>query len=185
MVNILENKEAFAQWRTLMFNLIDNTTTVEKIFIMVRDPWKLTFLKYCKPNIDTDLFVALFAEAWVFFENPNGDANCSIKELITWFKRCSKDILREQEDFEVYNSLPDEFEVYRGVSRGRNPRGLSWTRNLEKAKWFAHRFDSKEEKGYIQKVFIRKENVLAYFNTRNEDETVVDSNAIKKLIVKI
>ena len=43
----------------------------------------------------------------------------------------------QEKDYEVYKSFPDTFNIYRGVAVGRNPKGLSWTQNLETAKWFA------------------------------------------------
>ena len=59
------------------------------------------------------------------------------------------------------------------------------TKDIEKAKWFMHRFETKETKGYLLCATIDKKNVLAYFNTRNEDELVVDVFRIKNLIQEI
>jgi Cys-tRNA synthase (O-phospho-L-seryl-tRNA:Cys-tRNA synthase) len=84
-----------------------------------------------------------------------------------------------EEDYEVYQSLPETFTIYRGVAVGRNPKGLSWTQNLETARWFAHRFDREDKKGYIQMGMAKKEDVLAYFNTRNEDEIVYNSRRLQ------
>jgi hypothetical protein len=95
------------------------------------------------------------------------------------FKKCDKKYLMTDEDYQVYEQLPETFTIYRGVAVGRNPKGLSWTQNLETAKWFAHRFDQKDKKGYIQIGTAKKENVLAYFNTRNEDEIVYNSRRLQ------
>lgn len=76
--------------------------------------------------------------------------------------------------YQVYTSMPDELRIYRGVAIGREPNGLSWTSNLETAKWFAHRFDRDDKTGYIETAIAKKEDVLAYFNTRGEDELVVN-----------
>ena len=43
-------------------------------------------------------------------------------------------------------------------------------------------FDTEKDKGYIQTAIAKKEDVLAYFNIRNEDEIVYDS---KKLEISI
>jgi hypothetical protein len=90
------------------------------------------------------------------------------------FKKADKKILMTEEDYEVFMSLPDEIVVYRGVAVGRNPNGLSWTDDYEKAKWFSNRFNTEKEVGYIQKAVVQKKNVLAYFNTRHEKELVCD-----------
>lgn len=91
-----------------------------------------------------------------------------------------------EEDYLYYNNLPSEIEVFRGVSKGRVELGLSWTDNREKAIWFMERFKGKkmgEQK--LLKATIRKDDVLAYFNTRNEQEIVVDVFAIQDKIERI
>ena len=80
---------------------------------------------------------------------------------------------------ELYKNLPESIRVYRGVAVGRNPKGLSWTNNLEKARWFSNRFNNENEVGYIQTVVVNKKDILAYFNTRNEDELVCDIRKYK------
>ena len=78
------------------------------------------------------------------------------------------------------------FEALRsgGVAVGRNPQGLSWTQNLETAKWFANRFNTDTKKGYVQVGIAKKEHVLAYFNTRGEDEIVYNSKKLDISILK-
>ena len=79
-----------------------------------------------------------------------------------------------EEEYEIYNNLPETFTVYRGVASGRNAKGMSWTQNLEVAKWFANRFNC-GKKGYIQQATANKKDVLAYFNRRDEDEIKLPS----------
>lgn len=169
MLNLM-NKEDLAKWYEIVESLIDRAKKVLDIYILINTPYLLTFLKYIKDDLSKEEFSKLFAEAWVTSENPNGDANVSLRELVKMYKYCDKKCLMEKEDLEVFNNLPDEFVVYRGVSTGRNEKGLSYTRNKDKAEWFANRFG----KGYVIEKTIKKENVLAYFNTRNEDEIVVN-----------
>lgn len=171
-------KENYEKWKNFIFDVIDRCDKVIKIYMMFGQSWRLTFLKYAKDYINDKTFTELFADAWVQSENPNMDNNVTLKELISWFKRAKKDVLMETDDYAVWEALPDEFTVYRGVSVGRKEHGLSWTRNYDKAEWFANRFGE----GYVLKATIRKENALAYLNTRNEDEIVVDVFAIKDKI---
>ena len=37
------------------------------------------------------------------------------------------------DEYETYTALPENFIVYRGVTSGRNPNGMSWTREYDKA----------------------------------------------------
>ena len=141
-------------------------------YMIMRTAYKLTWVKYCQDYLSEEDLAHYVAHAWVEQENPNQDANCSIPYLTRLFKSCNKEYLMTKKDYQTYQNLPDEITVYRGVAVNRNPNGLSWTPNLEIAEWFAQRFNSKDEKGYVQTATISKDKVLAYFNTRNEDEIV-------------
>lgn len=72
------------------------------------------------------------------------------------------------------------------VAINRNPHGLSWTIDYSKAEWFAHRYDTDSEEGYILKADISRSNILAYFDSRGESEVVVNvfelnENSIEKI----
>jgi hypothetical protein len=177
-VDIMENPEKLQDFYNIMDNEIDSGD-LYRIYALVRRPYRLTFIKHCEPYLSSKDLAELFADAWVSSENPNQDINCSIPYLTKMFKKCDKKHLMTEEDYQIYEQLPETLTLYRGVAVGRNPKGLSWTQNLKTAKWFAHRFDNDNEKGYIQMTTAKKEDVLAYFNTRNEDEIVYNSRKSK------
>lgn len=177
MIDVLNNPDALKAYRDYMEKNINNSNLC-RIYLLLRKPYRLAFIKYCEPYLSDKDLAELFADAWVSSENPNQDVNCPISYLIKIFKRCNKEFLMTPEDYDIYNSLPDTFVIYRGVGVSRNPKGLSWTRNLEKAKWFASRFDTDKKKGYVQTGIAKKEHVLAYFNTRGEDEIVYNVNKL-------
>ena len=141
-------------------------------YMMMRTPYKLTWLKYCEEYLSEKDLAKYLAYSWVEEENPNQDANCPISYLVKLFKKCNKQYLMTEEDYKIYQNLSDEITVYRGVAVNRNPNGLSWTQNLKTAQWFANRFNTETNKGYVQTAIVSKSKVLAYFNTRNEDEIV-------------
>ena len=180
-VDLLKSPEGLKEYYNIMEDKIDNGD-LHKIYTLIRKPYRLTFIKHCESYLSEKDLAELFADAWVSSENPNQDANCSISYLIKMFQKCDKKYLMQEEDYKVYKSLPDVFNIYRGVAVGRNPQGLSWTQNLETAKWFANRFNTDTKKGYVQVGIAKKEHVLAYFNTRGEDEIVYNS---KKLDISI
>lgn len=181
LVDLLEQPERLEDYYRFIEEEIDKGD-LHKIHFLIRAPYRLAFIKQCEQYLSEKDFAELLADAWVSSENPNQDANCSISCLIKMFKRCNKKYLMQEKDYEVYKSFPDTFNIYRGVAVGRNPKGLSWTQNLETAKWFANRFNRGTKKGYVQMGIAKKEHVLAYFNTRNEDEIVYNS---KKLDISI
>ena len=149
------------------------------VFLIIRKPYRMVFLKLAKEYMSTRDFSKLWAEAWVMSENPNDDVNVSLKESVDFFKEANKLYLMEKEELEVFETIPKEIVLYRGVAKGRNPKGLSWTSDYEKAKWFSNRFHKGE--GYIQKAIVNKKYVLAYFSRRDAEEYVCETY---KLIVK-
>lgn len=171
--DLLKNEDLL-EWKNIILNAISVQKDVKGIFMMINKPYLLLFLKLMNGFINNKLFSNLLADAWTISENPNNDPNVPVEEIIDWFKQADKKELMTSKDYKLYNSFPTEIEVYRGVAVGRNPKGLSYTTNYEKALWFANRFNLEDKKGYIIKRKIKKEDILAYFNTRSEDEVVVD-----------
>ncbi len=180
-VDVLKDSDMLKEYQEYVEIEIDNGD-IYHIYALVRKPYRLAFIKYCEPFLSTKDLAEMFADAWVSSENPNQDVNCSIPFLAKMFKRCDKHHLMQEDDYAVYEALPETFTIYRGVAVGRNPYGLSWTRNLKTAKWFAHRFDTKDKEGYVQAATATKSEVLAYFNTRGEDEIVYN---VKKKDISI
>ena len=87
-----------------------------------------------------------------------------------------------EEEFTIYENLPEILTVYRGVGVGGVRDGLSWTRDINMAIWFANRFNGKNGKtGYVLSAEIHKEDILAYFS--KEDEIVCRPG--KRLIKQI
>lgn len=157
---------------------IDKSNLTE-IFMKVRQPYHFALLKFSMPYMTKEDFDKWLGDTWVSSENPNQDANVSISEFIEWFSEADKTTMMNDDELEYYNKLPDIVEVYRGVAVGRaESEGLSWTCNFETAEWFANRFNTEEQLGYIIKGKIKKENVFAYFNRRNEDEILCNSDEI-------
>lgn len=176
--NILEDEENRSSTINEYTRRINASSDVYEVYCIIRKSYRLTFLKYIKRYLSLSDFSKLLADAWVSSENPNQDVNVNIKTLTSWFRQADKRELMTEDDYKVYNQLPDTITVYRGVAVGRNPSGLSWTQNLSTAEWFSNRFNTESEKGYIQKAVISKSQALAYFNTRNEDELVVNVKEI-------
>lgn len=117
----------------------------------------------------------MFRQAWITSENPNTDVNVGLETLINWYKESKKDLLMNREEYLKFLSLPDNLTVYRGVGTKSNPKGLSWSLGIDKARWFAYRFGSY---GAIQEAEITKDKILAYFESRGEEEIIVDTTDI-------
>lgn len=183
MINIFEDKEGFDEILEFYDKQIRNEKTFSGIYLIIRDAYKLAFIKFIKSYLSPEDYGNYLADAWTISENPNQDTNVSLKEAADMFKEADKKYLMNKDELEVYNSLPDEFIVYRGVARGRNPKGMSWTRSRKKADWFANRFNLGDEVGYVQAATAHKNDVLAYFGNRNEDEYVISTKSLNDIHV--
>jgi len=101
---------------------------------------------------------------WVDTENVYENFETWVKLLFCKFEE--PQLMMNDDEKEVYDNLPHIIKIYRG---GVNDEGLSWTLNKDTAEWFAKRYN----KNY--KVFskeISKKNVLAYIDTRKEEEII-------------
>lgn len=152
------------------------------IFCRMLAKYHLSYLKYAKPYMSKKDFETWLAYAWVESENPNQDINVSIPTFIQWFKSANRKHIMNEVELQYYNQLPKTVTIYRGVAVNRaEQQGLSWTCNLDTAKWFAHRFDTENELGYVLKGEIAKPDIFAYFNRRGEDEILCNSQKVKNI----
>jgi hypothetical protein len=76
------------------------------------------------------------------------------------------------DDQSIFNSLPEQFEVWRGASYKTGINGLSWTLNENKAAWYARRFRSRPNVPIVAKGTVLKRDVLAYFGERHKSEII-------------
>ena len=98
-------------------------------------------------------------------------------ENIFQHKELWKELLKEKtnshyfmskKDFEFYNSLENEFIVYRGYNQWED--GYSYTIDKDVAIWFAERFG---QNGIIKEILVKKEDVFAFTNSREEKEIII------------
>ena len=130
--------------------------------------------------MDKKDFAEMLNFSWLNDENANNNINVSNKELLSYFKKANKEYLMNEDDFKVFESLPNIVTIYRGVTDKNkdNKRALSWTLSQDKAEWFAHRFD---EVGEVWKTKISKDSIFAYFDEMDEKEVIIDYNVISDI----
>lgn len=181
-IDITKSEEDLRRARNAFAKTIDNAKTVNEIFLDMRMAYHLTFFDMIKTFLSPKDYGEILADIWCHTENPNGDVNVPPSESAKLFEKAEKRYMMDEEEMERYNSLPDKFKVYRGVGAGRVRNGLSWTDNVDKAKWFAERFnDWGAGSGYVLVGMAEKKDVLAYLNKRDEDELVISPSKIKNV----
>ena len=114
-------------------------------------------------------FWRLVGEVWQDSENIH-------QNLDKWKRLWAKPIenraaCMSAEDRLIFESLPDEVEVWRGTNHKRGIGGLSWTLEQGKADLFAQRF-SNPLPALVTKGLTSKCDIVAYFGERKEREIV-------------
>lgn len=156
---------------------IEEAENIDAVFLLINRPYRLQFLELIQGVLSPDEMGELLAYLWVDSENPNNSA-VPLSTLIRWFKNASKQSLMDAEELAYYDSLPDEFTVYRGIGSKTNQKGISYTLNLEQAEWFANRF---QQDGYVLTGTVKKKDVLAYLNGREEQTVLIEPKNIADL----
>ena len=177
MLNLLDDED-FAQWRAEVFEAIDRQSKIVGLYMMINDPYKLLWVymaAYCMSEKD---IAEYWADAWVRSENPNQDVNVPLENAVEAFKMSDEKHLMTKEDYKVFKAIPETITLYRGVMKGHAVDGLSYTADKKNAIWFALRHNKGDSK--LIEITVPKDYVLAYFNTRDEDEYVVDVPRLKE-----
>ena len=87
--------------------------------------------------------------------------------------RPCRDVLFSDEDKAAFAKLPAEFAVHRGYRKRFGKWGLSWTLSKETAIFFATKYFRRSGEGMLLTGHARKEDVLALFTERDEQEIVI------------
>jgi len=93
--------------------------------------------------------------------------------------RSEREYLMNKKELKVYNSLPENITIYRGMTTEElesGDFGVSWTLSRERADYFAFTYGRNFSTEGIPKVVhqleVKKVEILAYFNERNEQEVI-------------
>lgn len=107
------------------------------------------------------------------------------EQYLKCFKEADQKYLMESDELEIYNNLENEVTIYRGLAEfnKQHIKGLSWTldRNIAENVFANVEVDengiprkSNTVKGDVYQAKIKKEDIFAYINGRNEQEVIVD-----------
>lgn len=176
VIDLINNEADQIEFKKMVFNEIDKAHNLVRIRMLINKPYLLLWFKLINEYLSEKDFAQYLSEIWIDSENPNCDVNVSLEEVISWYKKAKKHYLMNESEYRLYSEIPDKITVYRGVSKNRNPKGLSYTMDKKKAIWFQNRFADNENPGQLIKKTISKDAILAYFDRRGEDEIVLDVN---------
>jgi len=115
-------------------------------------------------DVEDKIKAELLTDTWTLIEKPSVNMEYWV-ELFKYFKK-RKALLMTGEEFEFFNSLPEEITIYLG---SEYIEGISWTLSKEQAEWFAKRF---EINGTVFEKTVKKSDCICYLNDREEKEII-------------
>ena len=146
---------------------------IDGVLCMIDNMLGFEFLKKNWDELKQD---GLLEEAFLYaYTSPRANVQHVQASVIMFMaSHCNRDKLQA-----CCDKMPegDSFTLFRGIAGNgakRRKRGLSWTGDFEKAKWFATRYMEKHRIACpaVVQAIVPRESVLFYTNERNEDEYV-------------
>jgi len=174
----IANKKDLEVAKEVYRKAFDKCESAMHVFLSINKAYSGIFFKLIKDYLDIEDYTNILETIWTSMEYPNADVNVTKKEWINYWKKVDLTKIYSYEDLKFLYNLPEEFYVYRGLMEGAKLEALSWTLRLDKAIWFAKRFD---RHGKVYKAKCHKKDILAYLSCRNEEEIVVDWKKLKDI----
>lgn len=147
----------------------ENNKEFESYLFLIEKPFRVTFfsdlVKQNKIKKLSKKYWKILSSLWTGSENifQNKDLWDDLLK-----DKTNSHYFMSKKDLKFFNSLENEFIVYRGYSQWEN--GYSYTLDKERAIWFANRFG---KNGNVKERLVKKEDVFAYTNSRNEKEIII------------
>ena len=152
---------------------------IEELMIHVDKPYRIEALHALHKQVVPLNFWTVFHRWWNTIENPSDyiDHINDMFEYDEW--GYNYDMLQDQSrlhtlekvDRDFFDSLPDEFAVFRGC-HGFNEQGCSWSTDRKVAEKFALRMAIDKQYILLQGM-VRKTDIICAYNNRQEKEIVV------------
>ncbi|WP_441260717.1 hypothetical protein AB7008_41650 [Bradyrhizobium sp. 521_C7_N1_3] len=152
----LETARGTRDWRTFIY-------THER-------PYRLEAFLAVYRELDDHQYWALLADVWT--DSGNIWQSRPIWKSLWNSERAMKPAAMDEIEWQQFDALPDVITVYRGQPK-RNARGMSWSLVRETAEWFAGKWRYCGE-GWLLTATVKKRDVHAFKNDRNEQEIVAD-----------
>ena len=146
-----------------------NNKEFERYLFLIEKPYRVLFfselVKQNKIKKLSKRYWKILSSLWTGSENI-----FQHKELWTelFNDKTNSSFFMNKEDLNFFNSLENEFIVYRGYEHWED--GYSYTMDRNVAVWFAERFG---QNGSVKERLVKKEDVFAFTNSRQEKEIIL------------
>jgi hypothetical protein len=134
-------------------------------------PYRIDAFTHICWQMGSKTYWELLGSIWTDTENLWQNQN-EWRQCLTAERSCRNHLMKPEERATL-KLYPSQFPVYRGYSAPGTLLGLSWTTNPVIAKFFARRLAEPDSLRFVARGTVRRRDVLAYFNGRDEGEMVV------------
>jgi hypothetical protein len=140
-------------------------------------PHRFEALERMQDFMDDEEFWEAVSAVWTDSENIWQHQE-GWEEILSSDRPC-REAMMEEGERTFLRLCPDELKVYRGFNREGRADGLSWTHDVGKAEWFARYLcHEPHQRKTVVEGTIRKSDILAIFDGRNENEVVAFPEAV-------
>jgi hypothetical protein len=171
--------------------------------------WKLAneSYRFKQKAVDEALAARKFTTALIYAEKPyrimllhgywqeHDMTDDELREELSWVWPDSENAWQQMDEaLEMFNwcgytaddtegrRMPTPLVCYRGAEE-HNQRGMSWTRSIGRAEWFARRFESEPGAGKVYRTVVEEPALLGHFMGRGEQEIVVEPELLGEITV--
>lgn len=181
MINVLEENNE-GRFKAAIISQLKKTNSLVRFFLLLNNAYRFTFLDHIQKYLSDDDLGSCLRYIWEDGEYLNSGTVFTKKQLVSLFRRSSKNTLMDEEELPIYQGLPNRITVYRGTNsvNSEDPKVFSWTLSCDMAEWYADRFE--DDVHNVFQAELPKDGVLAYFST---DEEIIANPFMLENIQKI
>lgn len=196
-IETYKNAETYLLSKTFFKEMLSTLTEFRLLSLYVRQQYALEYLEKVRQFVSVKDYSQYLSD--VYTDTGSSMMFLGVKtvympleekvkqkeQYLKCFKEADRQYLMESNELEIYNNLENEVTIYRGLAEfnKQHIKGLSWTldRNVAENVFANVEVDedgiprkSNTVKGDVYQAKIKKEDIFAYINGRNEQEVIVD-----------
>lgn len=173
MFLINEEPERLEGLKKLFRQRIMIAESIFDIMALLMRPYYINYLLLINQfGVPDNVCGNILGDVWCSLENNDSQDKSTKRSMRRWLKASDKSKYLSESDLAVYDSLPDEIEIYRGSQLDEPVDGFCWSLSYDVANWFANRYNNSNP--IVYRANIKKKDVFAYTNAVDEQEIIVD-----------
>ncbi len=165
------------EWKKTELNKAFKEKKWSKYIFLHERPYRLQAFEKISIYLRPKQYWTLLGGIWIDSENIWQNLDQWTFFLTEGPKR-DRQYFMSADDRKQFAKLPDTSKVYRGYIPRKNKGGYSYTLSKDKAQWFANRF---HKNGQVIERTVKKSDVFAYLNGRNEQEVIIINELYNKM----